>query len=188
MPKAHGSRHVALCLGVAGERFHPSRLPGLSGPSLLARRDRFLRAGDERQVVGDDAFPREVALDQIRDGRAAEEQAQLGDGSQARTHAQPRSQGALKRAELDLRCLGIGPGPREPLLRAGSLPLGIAGRDVGVEEGSLRRIDRGLAGVVRGQVTICIVNGVLTFAGLAVTMLLVGLNARRFRVSRSASV
>ncbi|HTS82059.1 MAG TPA: AI-2E family transporter [Myxococcaceae bacterium] len=30
----------------------------------------------------------------------------------------------------------------------------------------VRRIDRGLAGVVRGQVTICIVNGALTFAGL----------------------
>ncbi|HET9037192.1 MAG TPA: AI-2E family transporter [Myxococcaceae bacterium] len=30
----------------------------------------------------------------------------------------------------------------------------------------VRRIDRGLAGVVRGQVTICIVNGVLTFTGL----------------------
>ena len=30
----------------------------------------------------------------------------------------------------------------------------------------VRRIDRGLAGVVRGQVTICMVNGVLTFAGL----------------------
>jgi len=30
----------------------------------------------------------------------------------------------------------------------------------------IRRIDRSLAGVVRGQVTICIVNGVLTFAGL----------------------
>ena len=32
--------------------------------------------------------------------------------------------------------------------------------------GLVRRIDRSLAGVVRGQVTICIVNGVLTFAGL----------------------
>ncbi len=30
----------------------------------------------------------------------------------------------------------------------------------------VRRIDRSLAGVVRGQVTICIVNGFLTFAGL----------------------
>lgn len=30
----------------------------------------------------------------------------------------------------------------------------------------IRRIDRSLAGVVRGQVTICMVNGVLTFAGL----------------------
>jgi predicted PurR-regulated permease PerM len=30
----------------------------------------------------------------------------------------------------------------------------------------VRRIDRSLAGVVRGQVTICIVNGTLTFAGL----------------------
>ena len=30
----------------------------------------------------------------------------------------------------------------------------------------VRRIDRGLAGVVRGQFTICLVNGVLTFAGL----------------------
>jgi predicted PurR-regulated permease PerM len=30
----------------------------------------------------------------------------------------------------------------------------------------VRRIDRSLAGVVRGQVTICTVNGVLTFAGL----------------------
>lgn len=30
----------------------------------------------------------------------------------------------------------------------------------------IRRIDRSLAGVVRGQVTICMVNGILTFAGL----------------------
>jgi Predicted permease len=30
----------------------------------------------------------------------------------------------------------------------------------------VRRIDRSLAGVVRGQVTICVVNGTLTFAGL----------------------
>ena len=32
--------------------------------------------------------------------------------------------------------------------------------------GLVERIDRSLAGVVRGQVTICIVNGTLTFAGL----------------------
>jgi len=30
----------------------------------------------------------------------------------------------------------------------------------------IRRIDRSLAGVVRGQVTICLVNGILTFVGL----------------------
>src|SRR6185503_18172250 len=34
----------------------------------------------------------------------------------------------------------------------------------------VRRIDRGLAGVVRGQVTICIVNGALTFAFLLATV------------------
>ncbi len=32
----------------------------------------------------------------------------------------------------------------------------------------LKEIDRGLAGVVRGQVIICLVNGVLTFIGLAI--------------------
>jgi predicted PurR-regulated permease PerM len=32
--------------------------------------------------------------------------------------------------------------------------------------GLVRRIDRSLAGVVRGQVTICMVNGILTFIGL----------------------
>ncbi len=32
----------------------------------------------------------------------------------------------------------------------------------------LNRIDRSLAGVVRGQVTICVVNGVLTFVGLLI--------------------
>ena len=32
--------------------------------------------------------------------------------------------------------------------------------------GLVRRIDRSLAGVVRGQVTICLVNGILTFVGL----------------------
>ena len=30
----------------------------------------------------------------------------------------------------------------------------------------LRRLDRGLAGVIRGQLTICLINGVLTFCGL----------------------
>lgn len=34
--------------------------------------------------------------------------------------------------------------------------------------GLVRRIDRSLAGVVRGQVTICLVNGTLTFVGLVV--------------------
>lgn len=32
----------------------------------------------------------------------------------------------------------------------------------------LERVDRGLAGVVRGQVTICLINGLLTFVGLLI--------------------
>ncbi len=39
-------------------------------------------------------------------------------------------------------------------------------RDRGRLQDMLHRIDRGLSGVVRGQLTICIVNGVLTLVGL----------------------
>ena len=34
-------------------------------------------------------------------------------------------------------------------------------------EGLMRYVDRGLAGVIRGQLLICVVNGLLTWVGLA---------------------
>ncbi len=42
----------------------------------------------------------------------------------------------------------------------------VPGEDRSGFEAFLKRVDTGLTGVIRGQVTICIVNGILTFVGL----------------------